>query len=78
MYGTSDHAAQELAELDSQLITENEELRETREHLSVQTGVVSDMRFALNSVMLDFLGVDCAVTDDIDVINKLVVRCVSA
>jgi hypothetical protein len=74
MYGTSDHAAAELKELDRRLLAENEQLRDTREATAAQTALVSDLRFALNTIILDFLGVDCAVHDDVDVLNKLVVR----
>ena len=60
--------------MDKQLGEETEQLRETRELVASQTALVSDLRFALNTIMLDFLGIDCALTDDIGIINKLVVR----
>ena len=73
VYGTSDRAGTELAQLDTKLAVENDALRNLRESAASHTTLASELRFALNSIVLDFLGVDCAIHDDVDVIAKLMV-----
>ena len=75
MYGTADKASTELVKLDEHIAEMGGSLREVRRAIVAHKTQSTEIQFALNTIVQQFLGLDCAVADKVDVLNKLTVGC---